>query len=41
VDERDWVYDLGENGDLSVDAMVSDNVRDLVALFRSLPNASC
>jgi spore photoproduct lyase family protein len=39
VDERDWVYDLGENGDLSVDAMVSDNVRDLVALFRGLPNA--
>ncbi|MFC7544665.1 spore photoproduct lyase family protein [Siccirubricoccus deserti] len=39
VDERDWVYDLGENGDLSVDALVSDNVRDLVALFRGLPNA--
>ena len=39
IDERDWVYDLGENGDLSVDAMVSDNVRDLVALFRALPNA--
>jgi spore photoproduct lyase len=33
------VYDLGENGDLSVDALVSDNVRDLVALFRGLPNA--
>jgi spore photoproduct lyase len=39
VDRHDWVYDLGENGDLSVDALVSDNVRDLVALFRSLPNA--
>ncbi len=39
IDEHDWVYDLGENGDLSVDAMVSDNVRDLVALFRALPNA--
>jgi spore photoproduct lyase family protein len=39
VDPRDWVYDLGENGDLSVDAMVSDGVRDLVALFRGLPNA--
>lgn len=39
VDERAWVYDLGENGDLSVDAMVCDNVRDLVALFRGLPNA--
>ncbi|MBV1800430.1 spore photoproduct lyase family protein [Siccirubricoccus sp. G192] len=39
VDPRDWVYDLGENGDLSVDALISDNVRDLVAAFRSLPNA--
>ena len=39
VDPRLWVYDLGENGDLSVDALVSDNVRDLVAVFRSLPNA--
>jgi len=39
VDPDSWVYDLGENGDLSVDAMVSDTVRDLVALFRDLPNA--
>ena len=39
VDPRDWVYDLGENGDLSVDALLSDNVRDLVAVFRDLPNA--
>jgi spore photoproduct lyase family protein len=39
IDEAAWVYDLGENGDLSVDAMISDNVRDLVALFRDLPNA--
>ena len=39
VDDAAWVYDLGENGDLSVDAMVCDNVRDLVALFRELPNA--
>ena len=34
-----WVYDIGENGDCSVDALISDNVRDLVALFRRLPNA--
>lgn len=34
-----WVYDLGESGDLSVDALVSDNVRDLVATFRRTPNA--
>jgi spore photoproduct lyase family protein len=39
VDPASWVYDLGENGDLSVDAMLCDNVRDLVALFRDLPNA--
>lgn len=39
VDAVDWVYDLGENGDLSVDALVSDNVRDLVALFRGIANA--
>jgi spore photoproduct lyase family protein len=39
VDPHDWVYDLGENGDLSVDAAISDNVRDLVALFRDLPGA--
>jgi spore photoproduct lyase family protein len=39
VDARAWVYDLGENSDLSVDALVSDNVRDLVALYRTLPHA--
>ena len=39
VDPHAWVYDLGENGDLSVDATVSDNVRDLVAAFRGLPDA--
>lgn len=33
------VYELGTNSDLSVDAYVSDNVKDLVALFRDLPNA--
>jgi spore photoproduct lyase len=39
VDPRDWVYDLGENADLSVDASICDNVRDLVGLFRRLPHA--
>ena len=34
-----WVYELGTNSDLSVDAAVSDNVRDSVELFRGLPNA--
>ncbi|GAA4981520.1 spore photoproduct lyase family protein [Kineococcus glutinatus] len=32
-DPHAWVYDLGENSDCSVDALVSDNVADLVALF--------
>jgi spore photoproduct lyase len=39
IDPEYWVYDIGENSDLSVDAMISDNVRDLVGLFRELPNA--
>ncbi|RZK81137.1 MAG: spore photoproduct lyase family protein, partial [Methylobacterium sp.] len=39
IDPAAWVYDIGENGDLSVDAAICDNVRDLVALFRTLPNA--
>ena len=34
-----WVYELGTNSDCSVDAMISDNVKDLVALFRRLPHA--
>ncbi len=39
VDPDRWVYDVGENGDCSVDALIAGNVRDLVALFRRLPNA--
>ena len=38
-DPHAWVYDIGENSDCSVDARISDNVRDLVTLFRDLPNA--
>lgn len=38
-DPRAWVYDIGENSDCSVDAALSDNVADLVALFRRLPTA--
>ena len=34
-----WVYDIGENSDCSVDALISDNVQELVGLFRELPNA--
>lgn len=39
IDPRHWVYDIGENGDLSVDASICDNVRDLIALFRHTPHA--
>lgn len=38
-DPHAWVYDLGENSDCSVDALVSDNVADLVAAFRGWPTA--
>ncbi len=34
-----WTYDLGENSDCSADALLSDNIRDLVAFFRSDPLA--
>ncbi|MEV0615212.1 spore photoproduct lyase family protein [Nonomuraea sp. NPDC050404] len=39
IDPHAWVYDIGENSDCSLDATVSDNVRDLVELFGRLPNA--
>ena len=39
VDPSRWVYDIGENSDASADALVSDNVKDTVALFRDLPHA--
>ena len=38
-DPVDWVYDIGENSDCSVDAWVSDNVRDYVELFARTPGA--
>ena len=38
-DPDSWVYDIGENSDCSVDALVSDNIADLVATFRELPTA--
>ena len=38
-DPHAWVYDIGENSDCSVDAEISDNVRDLVELFRLRPTA--
>lgn len=39
MDGQAWVYDVGENGDCSVDALICDNLADLTALFRRLPNA--
>ncbi len=39
ADPHLWVYELGTNSDLSVDATISENVQDLVRLFRELPNA--
>lgn len=38
-DPDSWVYDIGENSDCSVDAMISENVRDVCDLFRMLPTA--
>ena len=39
ADDDLWVYEFGTNSDLSVDAAISDNVKDFVGLFRELPNA--
>ena len=39
VDPALWVYEIGENSDCSVDAAICDNVKDIITLFRSLPNA--
>lgn len=38
-DPHAWVYDIGENGDCSADALISDNTLDLVAAFRHWPTA--
>lgn len=38
-DPTAWVYDIGENSDCSVDALVCDNVADLIAAFRDQPSA--
>jgi spore photoproduct lyase len=37
IDPRYWVYDIGCNCDCSVDALISDNVRDLVNAYRTIP----
>nr|WP_294690257.1 spore photoproduct lyase family protein [uncultured Friedmanniella sp.] len=38
-DPHAWLYDIGENSDCAVDATISDNVADLIALFRRRPTA--
>ncbi|MEU4353095.1 spore photoproduct lyase family protein [Streptomyces virginiae] len=38
-DPTAWVYDIGENSDCSVDALISDNVADLVGAFARWPTA--
>ncbi|MEU9735968.1 spore photoproduct lyase family protein [Streptomyces sp. NPDC048002] len=38
-DDLAWVYDIGENGDCSVDALICDNTADLVHAFRHWPTA--
>lgn len=39
VDPEAWVYDIGENGDCSVDALICDNTADLVHAFARWPTA--
>ncbi|WP_432104282.1 spore photoproduct lyase family protein [Streptomyces sp. bgisy091] len=34
-----WVYDIGENSDCSVDALISENTADLVRAFTMWPSA--
>ncbi|MFD5887972.1 spore photoproduct lyase family protein [Streptomyces sp. NPDC060334] len=38
-DPTAWVYDIGENSDCSVDALISDNVADLIRSFARRPSA--
>jgi spore photoproduct lyase family protein len=38
-DPHDWVYDIGENSDCSADALLGDNVHDLVDLFAGFGTA--
>lgn len=38
-DDHAWVYDIGENGDCSVDDLISDNTADLIRAFRRWPTA--
>ena len=39
IDPEYWVYEIGENGDCSADAAICDNVKDLIEMYTTLPNA--
>lgn len=39
TDPNYWVYEIGENNDCSIDASLSNNVIDLIELFKILPNS--
>ena len=39
IDDKYWVYEIGENSDCSADAAICNNVKDLVDLFKEIPNA--
>ena len=39
IDDKYWVYEIGENGDCSADAAICDNVKDMMNLFKEVPNA--
>jgi spore photoproduct lyase family protein len=38
IDDKYWVYEIGENGDCSADAAICNNVLDLINLFKQVPN---
>jgi spore photoproduct lyase len=38
IDPRYWVYEIGENGDCSADAAICDNVKDMINVFKEIPN---
>ncbi|WP_207423375.1 spore photoproduct lyase family protein [Desertivirga brevis] len=38
IDPQYWVYEIGENGDCSADAAICDNVKDMIDLFKDIPN---
>lgn len=39
TDPHKWVWDIGENNDCSVDALVSNNIKDLIETFANISNA--